>query len=135
MPFSISNLFTTKAAKGDGLFQPQREAIADLLNYCMYADNHIALAESKAIENVAGLFTWDPQISFESFEAGSIGAARQAKDDPAHREAFLNSVRERLNTPHSRSLALKVCKQLFVADGIQTDKESALLAHISDLLV
>jgi hypothetical protein len=39
MPSLIEKLFNKSEAPKDGLTQPRREAIVDLLNYCMYADN------------------------------------------------------------------------------------------------
>ena len=38
MPSLIRKLFHKSEAPNDGLTQPQREAIVDLLNYCMYAE-------------------------------------------------------------------------------------------------
>ena len=133
MAFSISRLFHQKQAAHDGLTQPQREAVADLLHYCMYADNHIALAETKVITDLVSTFGWEPNVSFETFEARSIALARAAKEDVASRKTFLESVKQRLNTPASRSVALNACKKLFNADGL-SPKESALLAEISRLL-
>src|SRR5436189_3097199 len=45
----IRKLFHKSEAPKDGLTQPQREAMVDLLNYCMYADNLIFLAEDRLI--------------------------------------------------------------------------------------
>ena len=41
----IKKLFHKSEASKDGLNQPQREAIVDLLNYCMYADNFVFLVD------------------------------------------------------------------------------------------
>ena len=50
MPSLIRKLFhKPEAPQKDGLTQPQREAIVDLLCYCMYADNLIMLAEDRLI--------------------------------------------------------------------------------------
>jgi uncharacterized tellurite resistance protein B-like protein len=134
MSFSFSRLFNPKSATNDGLKQPQREAIADLLHYCLYADNNIALAETALIEDVVSSLNWDPNISFGSFEARSVAAAREAKEDAAAREQFLKSIRQRLDKPQARALAFDLCKQLFVADGVQSDKETVVLARIQQLL-
>jgi hypothetical protein len=133
MSLSVAPFFQPKTAVKDGLTQPQREAIADLLHYCMYADNHIALAEAAVITDVVSTFAWDPNISFESFEARSIAAARAAKESPDGRKTFLDAINQRLTTARSRTLALEVCKKLFVADGMN-EKDAALLARISQLL-
>src|ERR1043166_8170816 len=49
MPSLIRKLFHKSEAPKDGLTQPQREAIVDLLNYCMYADNSVFLAEESQV--------------------------------------------------------------------------------------
>ena len=49
MPSLIKKLFHKSEAPKDGLTQPQREAIVDLLNYCMCADNLVFLAEDRLI--------------------------------------------------------------------------------------
>jgi hypothetical protein len=133
MSYSVAPFFQTKTVVKDGLTQPQREAIADLLHFCMYADNHIALAETQVINDVVGTFAWDKNISFESFEVRSIAAARAAKETPDARQMFLDSIKERLPTSRSRGLALDACKKLFVADGMN-EKDAALLSRISSLL-
>jgi K+-sensing histidine kinase KdpD len=133
MPFSLSKLFKSKQSPSDGLSQPQREAIVDLLHLCMYADNMIALAEAKVMTDVVDSFAWEATMSFESYETHSISAARTAKEDEDARKTLLESVSSRLNTPHSRAVASKVCKQLMVADGT-TEKEAVLLATIKQVL-
>ena len=133
MAFSISRLFHQKHSASDGLTQPQREAVADLLHYCMYADNHIALAETKVISDLVGTLGWEPNTSFETFEVRSIAAARAAKEDIAARKTFLDSIKRRLNSPASRDMALNSCKKLFNADGV-SPKETALLAEITRLI-
>ena len=61
MPSLIRKLFRKSEAPNDGLTQPQREAIVDLLNYCMYADNLIFLAEDRLITDTVAKFNWDPK--------------------------------------------------------------------------
>lgn len=131
MPFSLSLLFKAKAAdsSSDGLTQPQREAIVDLLHLCMYADNLIALAESKVVTEAVDSFAWETQTSFESYETRSVSSAREAKESQELKQSLLDSISQRLATPNSRAIALKLCKQLLTADGI-TEKESSLLAKV-----
>jgi hypothetical protein len=61
MPSLLKKLFRRSEEKNDGLTQPQREAIVDLLNYCMYADNLVMLAEDRLIADTAATFNWDPK--------------------------------------------------------------------------
>ena len=61
MPSLLRKLFHKTEAPNDGLTQPQREAIVDLLNYCMYADNLVMLAEDRLIADTVAKFNWDPK--------------------------------------------------------------------------
>src|SRR5690349_4972295 len=107
------NLFNkNKGKQKDGLTQPQREAITDLLHFCLYADNKIAITEEKVIEDVVALFDWDPNISFESFESRSIASARRAKESPETQASFLDYANERLGTDAARKRALEACQRL-----------------------
>ena len=88
MPSLIRKLFHKSEAPTDGLTQPQREAIVDLLNYCMYADNLIFLAEDRLIADTVAKFNWDPKIPFDQFDVRSIGNARDAREHPGYRDQF-----------------------------------------------
>jgi hypothetical protein len=134
MAFSLSAIFKhTQPISSDGLTQPQREAIVDLLHLCMYADNLISLDETAVLDKAVGSFAWEPQISFQSYEARSIAKAREAKENEAASTSLCESVKSRLNTPASRIAALKLAKQLLAADGT-TDNEAGLLAKINLIL-
>lgn len=63
----------TDGTSNDGLQQSQREAIVDLLNYCMFADNFVARAEKQMVSTTGAALDWDRNISFEVYEGGSIG--------------------------------------------------------------
>lgn len=133
---SLLNLFKAKqpAASSDGLTQPQREAILDLLNICIYADNHIAVAEGKVVEDFTRKLDWDPAVEFGAFEAASITRARQAKEETDFRADYHASIKERLGNDRSKKTAEEVCKQLVSADGVKTESEQAVLSMIGKLL-
>jgi hypothetical protein len=135
MPTSLKKLFAQSGSqKHDGLTQGQREAIVDLLHYCMYADNLVALKEDQFINNVASTLSWDPNISFETYEGSSIGNARRAKEQSAYRVEFMNSVNSRLGETEVRRLAFDLVKQLFNADAELADQESQQLPIIRKAL-
>jgi hypothetical protein len=117
----------------DGLAQSEREAIADLLHFCMYADNHLASAEDKVVDDAISHMGWDPAVSFETFESRSLARVRAAKENLDSRNSFYQSLQERLVSKNSRARALNLCTKLFQADGT-TDKESALLIEVKRLL-
>jgi hypothetical protein len=134
MPSLIKKLFGKPEAPRDGLTQPQREAIVDLLNYCTYADNLIFLAEDRLIADTVAKFDWDPRVPFDQFDARSIGNARNARESQVYRDRFLASVRDRLGTAAVKGQALDLCQELFVADGARSDEEDAVLQNLRELL-
>jgi uncharacterized tellurite resistance protein B-like protein len=116
------------------LSQKEREAIVDLLHFCMYGDAHIALKESEFISQAVDTLGWDTQLSFGSYETRSIAGARSARESADARQDFLARAAERLQAADVRSLAVDLCKQMMVADGNQTEKESAVIADITAAL-
>ena len=134
MPSLIRKLFRKSEAPKDGLTQPQREAIVDLLNYCMYADNLVFIAEDRLITDTVAKFNWDSTVPFDQFNVRSIDNARNASENPGYREKFLASIRERLDTAAVKGKALDLCQELFLADGARSDEEDAVLQNLKKLL-
>jgi len=136
MPSLIRKLFhKPEAPQKDGLTQPQREAIVDLLNYCMYADDLIMLAEDRLIADAVAKFSWDSKaVPFDQFDARSIDNARNARENQGYRDKFLASIRDRLSTAAAKGQALDLCQELFLADGARSDEEDAVLQNLRELL-
>ena len=134
MPNLIRKLFHKSEAPNDGLTQPQREAIVDLLCYCMYADNFVFLAEDRLITDTVAKFDWDPKIPFDQFNARSISRARDVKASQGYRDKFLASIRDRLGTATVKGQALDLCQKLFVADGARSDEEEGVFQNLRTLL-
>ena len=135
MPSLIKKLFhKSDAPQSDGLTQPQREAIVDLLSYCMYADNFVFLAENRFITDTVAKFDWDPKVPFDQFSVRSIANARNATESQVYRDQFLASIRDRLGTAAVKGQALDLCQELFVADGARSDEEDAVLQNLRKLL-
>jgi uncharacterized tellurite resistance protein B-like protein len=134
MPSLIRKLFHKSEAPNDGLTQHQREAIVDLLNYCMYADNLIFLAEDRLITDTVAKFNWDSKVPFDQFDVRSIDNARNARESQVYRDQFLASIRDRLDTAAVKGQALDLCQELFVADGARSDEEDAVLQNLKKLL-
>ncbi len=131
MSTSLQKVFSADPTKkNDGLTQPQREAIVDLLHFCMFTDNFVALAEDRFVNSVAATLSWDNNISFESYEGGSIGNARKAKESQAFRENFMKGIVQRLGSSEARKLARDLCKDLYNSDGNMAESESQQLAVI-----
>ena len=134
MPSLLRKLFRKSEAPNDGLSQPQREAIVDLLNYCMYADNLVMLAEDRLIADTVAKFNWESKTPFDQFDARSVGNARNARESQVYRDQFLASIRDRLGTAAVKGQALDLCQELFVADGSRSDEEDAVLQNLRKLL-
>jgi hypothetical protein len=134
MPSLIRKLFHKSEAPKDGLTQPQREAIVDLLNYCMYADNLVFLAEDRLIADTVAKFNWDSTVPFDQFDVRSIDNARNASENPGYRDKFLTSIRGRLDTAAVKRRAMDLCQELFLADGAQSEEEDAVLQNLKTLL-
>src|SRR5438046_5047644 len=134
MPSLIRKLFHKSEAPKDGLTQPQREAIVDLLNYCMYVDNLIFLAEDRLITDTVAKFNWDPKVPLDQFDVRSIDNARNATANPGYRDQFLASRRDRLGTGAVKGQALDLCQELFVDDGGRCDDEEVVLRNLRKLV-
>jgi len=135
MPSLIRKLFHKTEAPKDGLTQPQREAVVDLLNYCMYADNLVMLAEDRLIADTVAKFNWDPEaVPFDQFDARSVGNARNARESQVYKDKFLGSIRDRLGTSAVKGKAIDLCQELFLADGARSDEEDAMLQNLRELL-
>jgi len=134
MPSLIRKLFRKSEGPKDGLTQPQREAIVDLLNYCMYADNLVMLAEDRLITDTVAKFNWESKTPFDQFDGRSVGNARNARESQVYRDKFLGSIKDRLDTPAVRGKALDLCQELFLADGAQSKEEDEVLQNLRPLL-
>lgn len=132
MPFK--KLFQPSEVQKDGFTQSEREAIVDVLHYCMFADRHIAIAEDTMIETVARTLNWDPKISYEYYEGKSTGAVRRALADKEFRATFMTSLRERLVSKTSRQFALNVADDLTKVDGLKTQAEFDALSTLKRAL-
>ena len=130
----IRKLFHKSEAPKDGLTQPQREAIVDLLNYCMYADNLVFLAENRLIADTVAKFNWDRKVPFDQFDARSVSNARNASESQVYRDQFLASIKDRLDTAAVKGQALDLCQELFLADGVQSYEEDDALQNLRPLL-
>lgn len=132
MPFK--NLFRSSHQSKDGLTQAAREAIVDVLHYCMYADKLLTVREDEFIEAAARTLDWDPNISYESYEAKSTGAVTRALSNPAARTEFLHGVKARLPGQQERELALALADDLMRTDGSKSTSEAATLSELQALL-
>jgi len=133
MPFK--KLFRSVDKSSDGLTQSAREAIVDVLHYCMYADRHIAVREDEFIETAARTLNWDANISYEYYEGKSTGAVNRALSDKDEKAAFFESLKTRLPGKVERELAIALADDLSLCDGLKKERESAAIRELKTLLV
>ena len=132
MPFQ--KMFRHAEKQAVGFTQSEREAVVDILHYCMYADRHIARAEDQMIETVARTLNWDPSISYEYYEGKSTGAVRRALAEKELRADFMKSLRARLSKPEHRKFALSIADDLMKVDGVKPQEEFIALLELKKAL-
>ena len=130
----IGRLFHKPEAPNHGLTQPQREAIVDLLTYCMYADNSVLLAEDRFITDTVAKFNWESKVPFDQFVVRSIDNLRNVRESQVDRDRFLASIKDRLGTAAVKAQALDLCQELFVADGVRSGEEDTVFQNLRKLL-
>lgn len=132
MPFK--KLFQSSPKSSDGLTQPAREAIVDVLHYTMYADKHIAVREDEFIEAAARSLDWDTNISYEYYEGQSTGAVTRALANANALDEFFHTLKNRLPGKSERKLALKLAGDLAGSDAQKRDTEIAAIARLRSAL-
>ena len=126
----FKSVFGTKIEEADGLNQLEREAIVDLLVLSMYSDNHIAMAESALVNEVAESFSWDAVTSFEAYINASIARVRSVKNDAVTRAGFIEFAAERIESTASKQKAVKLCARIFESDSDFSKAERAVYEEI-----
>ena len=124
------SLFSSNKGVRDTLSQEQREAIVDALYFSMYADNHLAFAEDKVIDDWAAALSWDAQLSLQEYEGRSIALIRRTKDDSGLRAEFLAGLGKRLGDEKTKALTLGLCKKLISVDGQLAEPEESALSEL-----
>jgi len=126
----LRRLFSTTANPADGLIQPQREAVIDLLNFCMCADQKLLLDEEITLDDEIQGFSWDPAVDFMKFATQSRERAKLAVATPEMRHDALASISRRLQTTEAKTNALDLCQKVFHADGEYAPVERTVFAEI-----
>ncbi|HUG09478.1 MAG TPA: hypothetical protein VMM36_00605 [Opitutaceae bacterium] len=123
-------LFSSTASPADGLAQSQREAIIDLLNFCMCADAKLLVDEVITIDDEVQRLSWDPAVDFWKFATQSREHAIAAVATPETRQTALVSISNRLQTVEAKTNAIGLCQKVFHADGDFAPVERAVFLEI-----
>ena len=111
----------------EGVSKDQVEAAADLLVWVMYADGHIAGAETETIDAELRRLGWSSPFAMDLYLQGATARARRALDDPSFAETYLERAAERLRTEEMKRRVLEACAELAAADGHSSASEARLL--------
>lgn len=126
----FGRLFAQPPARPDGLSQTQREAIVDLLSFCMCADDKLRPVEDRFINGQPARYSWQGAQPFDIYSEAAIERAGAALKTFSTRAAFLADISERLASPDVKSNAIALCHQLFLVDGEYPESESVVFREI-----
>jgi hypothetical protein len=114
-----------------GLGQTEKEAIVDLCMLGMYVDKKISLAEQDFVDDDASQLDWESGISFSRY-LQKVTPQIRAASDPQKVTAFLENVRERLNSREAKDKAIAELEAIFSTDNV-VQSETEFLAQVKQL--
>ncbi len=120
----IQRLFNRHPKPQDGLTQPQREAMIDLLLAAMYADNRVALEEDEQIATKLHTLSWESGTAPSTYLDTATARMREAMNTQAGEVRILESIRDRLATPDVRKDAFEMCVALLKSDSTENSNET-----------
>jgi uncharacterized tellurite resistance protein B-like protein len=126
----FSRLFSHATDVSDDLSQGQREAIVDLLHFCMCADRRLLPVESGVIAKEVAAFNWKSHVAFEEFARQSLAKAEAAMATPESRRTLLEKIGEQLVSTEVQTRAIALCPRIFTADGEFVRVEHEIFAEI-----
>lgn len=100
----------------DDWTQAQREAFLDLLVLSAFADDYFSRSEKELVEDSTTQFSWDSEISVETYGDAIIEAVESFEKD-VEQEALLKSIAERLGEKSAKRRALNACEKVLLSDG------------------
>lgn len=121
----FQKLFKSGSAS-DGLSQSQREAIVDLLVFCMYSDSTVSLAEDQLIQRRLEAMDWRAVETIQQYYDHAVTRVRDIPSSDEARSSFLERVAQRLEDKPTREKAFQLSHQLFLSDGEESADEQAL---------
>jgi hypothetical protein len=126
----FSRLFSSTPVD-DGYSQPQREALLDLLVFCMVADRRIEFSEQDFLKDQTSSFSWSSATTVEEFVKQSRKRADQAHLADATRAAYAADINGRLQTNELRTEAISLTRRMFVVDSDYAKVEKSAYSVIA----
>jgi len=129
----IQRQFNRHPEPQDGLTQPQREAMIDLLLAAMYADNRVALEEDEQIATKLHALSWESGTAPGTYLDTATARAREAMNTQDGEVRILESIRDRLATTDARKRAFDLCVSLLNSDSVKNRDESEFELNVRAL--
>lgn len=120
----FEKLFASSTISTTSIAQSEREAIIDLLLMAIYADNHISLDESQALEDSIDGLGWESGTGLSMYINDATNKVRDAQVDEATSKDFIENIATRLDSKASKEKALSLLIALFDADGTSVEEAS-----------
>ena len=95
----------------------------ELLLLAMYADNKLELNEENVLRREIQSFDWHSGVYLDGFVSEATARVRLVRINDEQRKHFLLRVGEKLADREVKERALRLCVELFRADGSQSDAE------------
>jgi len=131
----LQKLFTPGGSSSDGLNQNQREAIVDLLVFCMYSDRTVSLAEDQLIQRRLEAMDWNAVETIDNYYDRAVTRVRDILVSEDARNSFLQRIAERLEDDATREKAFQLSHQLFLSDGEESPDEQDLEKELRSALL
>lgn len=113
--------------------QNSREAIIDLLFLSLYLDNHLSMAEDKALESALLSLGWDDEQPKDIFLLNAFARARKTSISEEKTHAFVQNRVAVIRADGQESTALEWLGKVLAADGLEQSEER-FLHQLHDLL-
>ena len=121
-------------AKADGLTQPQREALMDLLVFAEFNDNYITEAEARFVHQQAETHPWHSPLTIDAYYDVSVTRTRSAKISAEARADYLDDIAQRLETAAASRQAYELCELIMRLDSENAPTQKAFLSEIRNKL-
>ena len=129
---AFTRLITGRSdANRDGFKQHQREAIIDVLLYCLYADDYDDPAERRIMDKSIARLNWESDLAISDYILSATEKVKRAISSPDTEQQFLKAVSRRLEDKETRFQAIQLCKILLYSDLFFSDEEVRALAELS----
>lgn len=110
--------------------QKQREALAELLVWTMYADGHLALDEKDLLEEELSKVKWESDTPLRAFLLQAATKVRNAMASEDATISLLGEIAKRIDDDQARADALAAAERLAGADESMAVTEKSFIERV-----